>query len=119
MRSKIAGFVAGVLGAVALILASCNGELAMSPALGATGTVHLETYGPNHTQPMAVPKWMTRPCAEEDSVNCYWDAQAMGNGHGHSFYIRRMPGDITGLTCIVYVKPRDARRWDHCYLPER
>ena len=23
------------------------------------------------------------PCATEDSDNCYWDAQTMGNGAGH------------------------------------
>lgn len=25
------------------------------------------------------------PCAQEDSVNCYWDAARMGNGEGTSF----------------------------------
>lgn len=25
------------------------------------------------------------PCPTEDSANCYWDAQTMGNGHGSSF----------------------------------
>lgn len=25
------------------------------------------------------------PCATEDSVNCYWDAQQRGNGEGRSF----------------------------------
>lgn len=25
------------------------------------------------------------PCAEEDSLNCVWDAQTMGNGEGQSF----------------------------------
>ena len=25
------------------------------------------------------------PCAEEDSMNCYWDADTMGNGIGRSF----------------------------------
>lgn len=71
-------------------------------------------YSIHHTQPMAVPRWMTRPCAEEDSVNCYWDAQTMGNGRGHSFYVRRMPGDITGLTCWTYVQRKFGANHDHC-----
>lgn len=31
-------------------------------------------------QPEALP-----PCATEDSTGCYWDADTMGNGEGHSF----------------------------------
>lgn len=27
------------------------------------------------------------PCATEDSNNCYWDAQARGNGVGTSFVV--------------------------------
>lgn len=38
----------------------------------------------------------------------------MGNGHGHSFYVRRMPGDVTGLVCYFYVGTRFARTHDHC-----
>jgi len=26
-----------------------------------------------------------QPCAEEDSTNCYWNAQEQGNGEGNSF----------------------------------
>jgi hypothetical protein len=58
--------------------------------------------------------WMRTACAEEDSVNCFWNAHAMGNGVGHSFYARRMPGDVTGLVCIFYASPRYARNHDHC-----
>lgn len=25
------------------------------------------------------------PCEQEDSSACYWNAQTMGNGQGHSF----------------------------------
>lgn len=28
------------------------------------------------------------PCQSEDSDNCYWDAQTMGNGQGLSFEVR-------------------------------
>src|SRR5688572_17396268 len=27
------------------------------------------------------------PCQHEDSVNCYWDADTMGNGTGRSFSV--------------------------------
>jgi hypothetical protein len=32
-------------------------------------------------------------CQTEDSDNCYWDAQTMGNGQGHSFYV--IAGNVT------------------------
>lgn len=32
------------------------------------------------------------PCATEDSSNCVWDAQSMGNGTGNSFV------DLDGTT---------------------
>lgn len=32
-------------------------------------------------------------CATEDSDNCYWDAQTMGNGQGRSFYV--INGSVT------------------------
>ena len=27
------------------------------------------------------------PCATEDSLNCYWDAETMGNGIGNSYVV--------------------------------
>jgi len=36
-----------------------------------------------------------RPCKQEDSRNCYWDAEFRGNGAGHSF------ADIRGS--VVYL----------------
>lgn len=113
MLKRIRLTIVAVLALGGFILASCTGELAMTPALATAGTATHGSAAPS------LPKWMTRPCAEEDSVNCYWDAQTMGNGKGHSFYVRKLPGDITGLACIFYVKPRDARRWDHCYPVSR
>jgi hypothetical protein len=35
--------------------------------------------------PMQLPNLLLPPCAQEDSVNCYWDARVMGNGTGESF----------------------------------
>ena len=46
-----------------------------------------------------LPAWLTTPCAEEDSTDCYWDAQSAGNGEGESFYaisLRR------GSVCVIY-----------------
>jgi hypothetical protein len=56
--------------------------------------------------------WMRTACVEEDSVDCYWNARTMGNGHGHSFYARRIPG--TGTVCRFYVGRRFARHNDTC-----
>jgi hypothetical protein len=59
-----------------------------------------------------VPTWMTRACPYEDSVNCYWDAQAVGNHRGHSFYVRLMPGRKGHrIACVFYV---DRPKWDYC-----
>jgi hypothetical protein len=35
--------------------------------------------------PMQLPNLVLPPCAQEDSVNCYWDTRVMGNGTGESF----------------------------------
>ena len=56
------------------------------------------------------PVWMTTPCAYEDSSNCFWDAGAAGDQHGHSFYSIRV-GD---QDCIVFWDNRYARRHNHC-----
>ena len=114
MLHKIQTVAFGIVAAVAtLLVANCSGELAMQPAMGAA-THHATTYGPAHTQRMGVPTWMTRPCKTEDSVNCYWNAQRMGNGLGRSFYARLMP-HTHGLVCITYVKTADAHVSDQCY----
>jgi hypothetical protein len=39
------------------------------------------------------------PCATEDSTNCYWSAETMGNGQGKSFVTFHFAGsDITIYT---------------------
>lgn len=45
-----------------------------------------------HASAPAIP---TTPCQYEDSTNCYWNAQTMGNGQGQSFY------DVDGQTYYV------------------
>jgi hypothetical protein len=51
--------------------------------------------------------WMNRPCATEDSVNCYWN-----DGSGHPLYSRKMP---SGKVCRFYVQVTYARHHDHCF----
>lgn len=58
--------------------------------------------------------WISnRPCAEEDSVNCSWNAGESGNGVGHSFIVRHMPG--TNKVCYLYEQRKFARTHDHCF----
>lgn len=57
-----------------------------------------------------VPVWMTTPCAQEDSSNCYWDAGAAGDHRGHSFYSIRV-GD---RDCLIYWEDRYAKHHNRC-----
>lgn len=59
------------------------------------------------------PSWVTRPCLTEDDTNCHWDAQSRGNGEGHSFIVRLVPGKA-GMICVFYAEPRYARTHDYC-----
>jgi hypothetical protein len=73
--------------------------LTMTPAIAqAPAPAHLE-------------KWMTTPCALEDSPNCFWDASEAGNGKGHSFYSIR----IGRQDCIRYWNARYNRKHGACY----
>lgn len=81
------------------------------------GTPHVEpvlatTVSDSTTNDPVVPWFAKRPCAEEDSVNCSWNASQSGNGVGHSFIVRRLPGQ--DLTCVLYEKRRFARHNDYC-----
>lgn len=59
------------------------------------------------------PSWTARPCVTEDSVNCYWDASIRGNGSGHSFIVRAVPGRAH-IVCVFYVERTYARSHDYC-----
>lgn len=49
-------------------------------ALGLTvNAINGELTGPRDTLPA---------CASEDATGCYWDADTMGNGHGHDVVSR-------------------------------
>lgn len=63
-------------------------------------------------EPPARAKWMSRPCVYEDGINCFWNADSMGNGMGHSFYVRKIPG--RRLTCAFYVERHYAKTHDYC-----
>lgn len=60
-----------------------------------------------------MPKWATRPCVTEDSVNCRWDADTAGNGAGHSYIVRQFPG-AARMVCVMYAQPSYARTHDYC-----
>jgi hypothetical protein len=56
-----------------------------SPALnGPSGSVSGPVATPTPPVPSS-PVYSLPACAEEDSTNCYWDAQSRGNGKGTSF----------------------------------
>jgi hypothetical protein len=71
------------------------------------------------------PPWMSRPCAAEDSVNCYWNARQQGNGQGDSFYVvkRKLEGrqgHLIGRVICVYHSGRYARHhYDACHVLNR
>lgn len=53
---------------------------------------HHHTFNGPHSEPQTgrfdiYQHGALRPCATEDSVNCYWDAQTMGNGIGTDFIV--------------------------------
>jgi hypothetical protein len=53
---------------------------------------------------------LTRPCAEEDSPNCHWDAGTSGNGEGHSFSSLR----VGHLLCTIYDDPTYNHKQGYC-----
>lgn len=76
-----------------------------------TDDAHASGDQPDKTSPVIT--WISnRPCAEEDSVNCAWNAQEQGNGTGHSFIVRHFKG--RNLTCYMYDQRAYAKKHDHC-----
>jgi hypothetical protein len=55
---------------------------------------------------------VTTPCAQEDSINCFWDAGNAGNGVGHSFYSVRVGNKM----CTIYTDRAYNRRMGSCTL---
>lgn len=80
--------------------------MSITTAAGAT-TTH---------SPLPLPKWMTTPCAQEDSYNCFWDAGSRGNHAGYSFFVRLMPARTgTARTYCVFYPAHPSK--DYCDRP--
>lgn len=66
------------------------------------------------SDPAPVVPWFAKhACAQEDSVNCAWDAHKLGDGRGHSFIVRQVPGRAH-MVCVFYAERRFARSHDYC-----
>jgi hypothetical protein len=86
---------------------------ALAAAMLSTGTATATATVMHHHRPH-LPYWMSRPCYEEGSDNCYWNAKEQGNGYGLSYFVRRLPSDTPGyhIACIFYSKHPHL---DYCY----
>ena len=96
--------------------------LTASESAKATGPGLIQTHRfAINTAPPPRARWMKVPCVYEDSVNCQWNAQQVGNRHGHSFYVVRRPLEnvhgvsIGHVICVYYVKQAD-HKWDACHI---
>lgn len=95
-----------VLASVALALATLAVPALSTPAQASGGTVRVEAperrvshVKVTRVSPVKGPRvsvrfntgsrWLVKPCAHEDSNNCYWNASKRGNGHGRSFVTLR------------------------------
>jgi hypothetical protein len=85
----------------------------LAAAMLTTGTATATATVMHHHRPH-LPYWMSRPCAEEGSDNCYWNAHESGNGYGWSYFVRRMPELSHGhhVACIFYSRHPHS---DYCY----
>lgn len=105
VRSTVSGFAVGAL----LVLTAVNQPTDLRIAHpDASGGLHGRwQYAVNH------------PCRTEDSVNCYWDAQARGNHRGHSFYVITQWLDEdhargSKQVCVFFWDRTFARAHDNC-----
>jgi hypothetical protein len=112
MKTKIdrTGWLLLVAGVALILMAAIIGSVETARGDAPRQSAHV-VHRP------ALPWWMTRPCPTEDSLNCFWNAQEQGNGHGKSFYIRKMPhtGKRHPLVCIFYVNRVEAHISDQCW----
>jgi len=84
-------------------------------AVIATAVVSFAVPSVAHTQHNKpdIPIWVTRPCKSEGDVNCRWNAQTQGNGQGHTYIVREVPGS-THMVCVFYAERKFARTHDYC-----
>lgn len=102
-RKSIATLATGTALTLAGVYGSVTTAQAGSPA---------HTSRTSHVSPVIT--WVSnRPCKQEDSVNCAWNAQEQGNRHGHSFIVRQFPGKAH-LVCVMYDERRFAKHHDYC-----
>jgi hypothetical protein len=95
---------------VVVILAMIVASAAIQVGLGT-----LAAHGESHRQPVDLPYWTVRPCPAEDSVNCRWNAAEQGNGKGHTFVVRRLPGKAHEV-CVFYADKQYAKTHDRCHF---
>ena len=84
----------------ATLTLAAGAVLTMAPAQAATAPTPHGVVSP----------MLSKPCAAEDSINCFWDAGSMGNGTGHSFYSVR----IGHKMCTIYWERDYNRKNGYC-----
>jgi hypothetical protein len=105
--NKFLALLAAVMIATLLIsTAWLVGAISVTPA-NARGEIML----PHPVVHGVIAKATGRACAEEDSVNCFWNARKQGNGRGHSFYSVR----VGAQDCIIYWAEKYNRTHGKCY----
>lgn len=93
--------------------AAIAASVAAIAAAGHVDSAHADSSAVQVTRLDVVPAWVLRPCKTEDSVNCAWNAATQGNGRGHSFVVRLVPGKAH-MVCVFYAAPRYAASHDYC-----
>lgn len=95
-----------VLYAITLVVAYVVGVLIGVLILGTPSQAHAADA------PVArIMRFMTHPCENEDSNNCYWDAQKRNFVGGHSFYALR----VGNQDCLKYWEPAYNIKHGKCY----
>ena len=103
MNKFLALLAATMIGTLLISASWVVGAVSITPA-------HAEHIAPNPVVHGVIAKATGRACAEEDSINCYWNARKQGNGRGHSFYSVR----VGGAQCIIYWNEAYNRQNGHC-----
>lgn len=100
---NIACAAIGAVGLCIVAVAACTPD---QPAVPQPVVVEQPTVAPVPVEAPATADWRTSlmsaletPCEQEDSVNCYWRADIMGNGSGTSFV--NVEGNVFPLTSVL------------------
>jgi len=114
IKSTALGVVAGVALATPLSAAFSATADTCDPNTSATGCDPNTVTNPPlglHRPPAKTLHFMVDSCDQEDSPNCYWDAQVAGNHRGHSFYSIR----IGNKDCVRYWNWKYNIKHGRCY----